>query len=145
MTDDVKRFTKLKKTIVDTGDGRAILECEGARFFKQFVILKFKDHDTVESIEKYCKKGIFVERPDAVETGPDEYFVADLIGIKVTDDTGNVTGTITYVISTGANDVYDISLCDGRRLLLPAIKQCVLKVDVDKGQMLIHVLDGLLE
>ena len=145
MTDDVRRFKKLKKTIVDTGREHVVLECESARFFKQYVILKFKDHDSIESIEKYCGKGIFVTRADAVKPGKDEYFIADLIGMGVEDDAEGLKGKIADVIVTGANDVYDIMLDDGRRLLLPAIKECVRSVDIDGRLMKIHILDGLLE
>lgn len=145
MTDDVRRFKKLKKTILEGENGNIEIECESAKFFKQFVILKFKGFDTIESVQKYCNKGIFVTRADAVRLGKDEYFIADLIGMKTIDDEGNISGTITDVIETGANDVYDIMLDDGRRLLLPAIKECVKNVDVDEGLMKIHILDGLLE
>ena len=145
MTDDVKRFKKLKKTLLDTGNGYAELTCEGAKFFKQFVILKFKDHDSVESIAKYVQKGIFVTRSDAVKPGKDEYFIADLIGMKASDEKLGVSGSIKNVIETGANDVYEIELEDGRDLLLPAIKECVLDVDVEGGTMKIHVLPGLLD
>ena len=140
MTDDVKRFKKLRKTLLDTGGGYVELECEGAKFFKQFVILKFKDHDSVESVAKYVQKGIFVMRSDAVKPGKDEYFIADLIGMKAADEELGVN-----VIETGANDVYEIELEDGRDLLLPAIKECVLDVDVEGGFMKIHVLPGLLD
>ena len=54
-------------------------------------------------------------------------------------------GTLEDVIETGATDVYQIRLKDGRQLLLPAIKECVLDVDVEAGRMKIHILDGLLE
>ena len=145
MTDDVRRFKKLKKTIVETGKGNTELQCESAKFFKQFVILKFKDHDTIESMEKYCGKGIFVTREDAVKPGKDEYFIADLIGMDAVDETGTIKGIISEVIETGANDVYDIRLDDGRQLLLPAIKECVLNVDIDERKMMIHVLPGLLD
>lgn len=144
MTDDVKRFKKLKRTFLDTGRGHIELECESAKFSKQFVILKFKGYDTIESIEKYCRCGLFVTRQDAVKPGKDEYFIADLIDMHVTSDDGSLTGTLSDVIQTGANDVYDIALDDGRQLLLPAIKECVLSVDVDNREILIHVLDGLL-
>lgn len=145
MTDDVKRFKKLKKTLVENGSGMDELECESARFFKQFVILKFKDHDTVESMAKYCGKGIFVTRADAVKTGKDEYFIADLIGMTAVDEANHLTGTVKEVIATGANDVYSIELDDGRQLLLPAIKQCVESVDTESGIMKIRILDGLLD
>ncbi len=145
MTDDVKRFKKLKKTLLDTGKGYIELECEGVKFFKQFVILKFRDHDSVESIAKYCQKGIFVTRQDAVKPGKDEYFIADLIGMRAQDEEQGISGTLKNVIETGANDVYEIELDDGRMLLLPAIKECVKEVDVAEGFMNIHVLPGLLD
>ena len=145
MTDDVRRFKKLKKTLIDTGSGFIEAECEQAKFFKQFVILKFKGYDSIESIEKYCRCGIFVTREDAVQPGKDEYFIADLIDMRIIDDTGLIQGSITDVIQTGANDVYDIRLDDGRNLLLPAIKDCILSVDTKSRLMKIHVLDGLLE
>ena len=145
MTDDVRRFKKLKKTLLESGNGYIELECEGAKFFKQYVILKFKDHDTIESIEKYCRKGIFVTRADAVKPGRDEYFIADLIGISAEDDEAGIKGTITNVIETGANDVYEIKLDDGRDLLLPAIKECVISVDIEGKMMKMHILPGLLD
>ena len=145
MTDDVRRFKKLKKTLLDTGNGYTELECEGAKFFKQFVILKFKDHDTVESVAKYVQKGIFVTRADAVKPGKDEYFIADLIGMAAIDEDSGIKGVIRNVIETGANDVYEIELEDGRTLLLPAIKDCVKDVDIEQGVMKIHILPGLLD
>ena len=48
-------------------------------------------------------------------------------------------------METGANDVYIIDMKDGRELLLPAIKQCVLDVNIEEGFIKIHILDGLLD
>ena len=145
MTDDVNRFKKLKETILDTGKEKITLEIESVKFFKQFVILKFKGFDSIESIEKYCGKGIYVTRQNAVKLKKDEYFVADLIDLNVIDENDNSIGKITNVIQTGANDVYEITLSDGRELLLPAIKECILDVDVEAGNIKIHILDGLLD
>ena len=47
-------------------------------------------------------------------------------------------------MATGANDVYVIRLSDGGELLLPAIKQCVLEVNVEEGFVRVHVMDGLM-
>ena len=145
MTDDVKRFKKLKKTLVENGAAHEELMCISAKFFKQFVILKFEDHDTVESVEKYRGKGLFVTRADAVKPGKDEYFIADLIGIEAEDDEGMIKGRITNVIQTGANDVYEILCEDGKELLVPAIRECILSVDIKAGKMIIHLLDGLMD
>lgn len=144
-TDDVRRFKKLKEVILDTGKENRILEIEQVKFFKQFAILKFKGIDTLEEVEKYRRKSLYVTRENAVRLSRDEYFIADLIGIQVLDETGEELGELEDVIETGANDVYQIKMNDGRQLLLPAIRQCVLEVDVEAGFMRIHILEGLLD
>ncbi len=144
-TDDAKRFKKLKEVILDTGKEKTVLEIEGVKFFKQFVILKFKGFDDINDIERYKGKNLYVTRENAVKLKKDEYFIADLIGIKVYDENEEYLGVLKDVIVTGANDVYDIALEDGRSLLLPAIKQCVLAVDMEQRKMKIHILDGLLD
>ena len=144
-TDDPRRFRRLKEVILDTGREKLNLEIEGVKFFKQFVILKFKGLDNINDIEKYRQKSLFVTRKNAVRLQRDEYFIADLIGLKVQDEDGKELGTVKDVIETGANDVYEVEMADGRSLLLPAIKQCILNVDVENGTMQVHVLEGLLD
>ena len=144
-TDDVKRFKRLKEVILDTGKEELTLEIEGVKFFKQFVILKFKGYDNINDIEKYKGKSLFVTRANAVRLRRDEYFIADLQGLTVVDEEDKVLGTLRDVMETGANDVYIIDMTDGREVLVPAIKECILHVDVEAGKMQIHLMDGLLD
>ena len=144
-TDDPRRFRRLKEVFLDTGKEKMNLEIEGVKFFKQFVILKFKGLDNINDIEKYRQKSLYVTRKNAVRLQRDEYFIADLIGLKVQDEDGKELGTVKDVIETGANDVYEVEMADGKSLLLPAIKQCILNVDVENGMMQVHVLEGLLD
>ncbi len=144
-TDDPRRFRRLKEVVLDTGKEKMNLEIEGVKFFKQFVILKFKGLDNINDIEKYRQKSLYVTRKNAVLLQRDEYFIADLIGLKVQDEDGKELGTVKDVIETGANDVYEVEMADGKSLLLPAIKQCILNVDVENGTMQVHVLEGLLD
>ena len=144
-TDDPRRFRRLKEVVLVTGKEKMNLEIEGVKFFKQFVILKFKGLDNINDIEKYRQKSLYVTRKNAVRLQRDEYFIADLIGLKVQDEDGTELGTVKDVIETGANDVYEVEMADGRSLLLPAIKQCILNVDVENGMMQVHVLEGLLD
>lgn len=144
-TDDPRRFRRLKEVVLDTGREKMNLEIEGVKFFKQFVILKFKGLDNINDIEKYRQKSLYVTRKNAVRLQRDEYFIADLIGLKVQDEDGKELGTVKDVIETGANDVYEVEMADGKSLLLPAIKQCILNVDVENGTMQVHVLEGLLD
>lgn len=144
-TDDAKRFKKLKKVMLDTGRERLELEIENVKFFKNMVILKFKGYDNINDIEKYKGKDLLITRDQAVKLGPDENFIADLIGLKVVTEDGQEFGTLTDVIQTGANDVYEVKTPEGKSVLLPAIKECILDVDLEVGKIRVHILDGLLD
>ena len=144
-TDDPARFKKLKKVILDIGKENLELEIAGVKFFKNMVILKFKEFDNINDVEKYRQKKLFVTRENAVKLKKDEYFIADLIGLTVWTDEGEELGELTDVLQTGANDVYAIRMLDGEEVLIPAIKDCVKEVDVEGGKMTVHLLPGLLD
>ena len=144
-TDDVKRFKRLKEVILDTGKEELVLEIESVKFFKQFVILKFKGFDNINDIEKYKTKSLYVTRANAVRLRKDEYFIADLQGLTVIDEAEQVIGTLRDVMETGANDVYIVDMTDGREVLIPAIKECILNVDIEGGKIQIHIMEGLLD
>lgn len=142
-TDDPARFKELKKVILDTGKERAELEIASVKFFKQFVILKFKGIDDINDVEKYRKARLLVTRDQAVPLSANEYFAADLIDLKVVSDTGENLGVLCDVIFTGANDVYAVKKEGEKELLIPAIHDCILKVDLNMGIMTVHLLPGL--
>lgn len=142
-TDNKNRFKKLKNVFLDTGRERLLLEIEGVKFFKQFAILKFKGIDNINDIEKYKGKSLLVDREHAVRLQKDEYFIADMIGMDVYTEDEVHFGTLQDVMETGANDVYVIRSDAGQEVLVPAIKQCILQVDVEDGKMVIHLLEGL--
>ncbi len=144
-TDDVNRFKKLKKVVLDTGREYLELEVSGVKFFKNQVILKFKGIDNINDIEKYKGKDLLVNREDAVALEENENYVADLIDLKVVTDEGQVLGVLTEVMETGANDVYVVETEDGKELLLPAIRDCILDVDLETEVMTVHILPGLLD
>ncbi len=144
-TDDPKRFGKLKEVELETKEGTTTLHIKGVKYFKQFVILKFAEYDSLNDVESIKGRKLFVTRKNAVKLKKDEYFIADLIGLKVIDEEKQMEGTLTDVLQTGANDVYDITLADGRNLLLPAIADCVLHVDLENRVIKIHIMEGLLD
>lgn len=142
-TDDVKRFKKLKKVILDTGREHLPLEVESVKFFKQFAIVKFKGLDNINDIEKYKGKSLLVDRENAVKLRKDEYFIADMIGLQVYTEDGEAFGVLKDVLETGANDVYIIDSPKHGEVLVPAIKQCILDVDIEGQKMTIHLMEGL--
>ncbi len=144
-TDDSQRFRKLRDVLLDTGRELVPMEVEQVRFFKNMVIVKFKGCDSIEQIEKFKGRDILVTRENAVELGPDENYIADLIGLAVVTDEGESLGRLTDILQTGANDVYVVETAEGKEVLLPSIKQCILNVDLEAQKITVHVLDGLLD
>ena len=144
-TDDINRFKKLKEVYLDTGKERLSLRVEQAKFFKGMAILKFREFNSINEVEPFRKKDLLVSREHAVQLAPNENFIVDLIGLAVVTDEGEEFGTVKDILQTGANDVYVITGKDGKEYLFPSIKVCILDVDLDKGQVLVHILDGLLD
>lgn len=144
-TDDINRFKKLKEVYLDTGKERLSLRVEQAKFFKGMAILKFREFNSINEVEPFRKKDLLVSREQAVKLAPNENFIVDLIGLTVMTDEGEEFGTVKDILQTGANDVYVITGKDGKEYLFPSIKECILDVDLDKGQVLVHILDGLLD
>ena len=144
LTDDIRRFDDLTNVYIEDNDTtRSEYKIESVRYHKQFVIMKFKGIDDMDTANKYRQKSLFVTRENAVKLAKNEYFIADLIGLKVTSDEGEDLGTLTDVIQTGANDVYVFSKEGMQDLLVPKIPDCIKDVNVEAGTILVHLLPGL--
>ncbi len=150
-TDDVNRFKQLKKALIHNAkkknnDEYIDIEIENCKFFKNMVILKFKGINDINDVEKYKGYDIYVTRANAVPLDEGEYYIADLIDLKVLTEDGEELGILYDVLTTGANDVYEVKLKDSdKEVLIPAIKQCILNVDMEKREMTVHLLEGLMD
>ncbi len=143
MTDDIGRFKGMKDLILIYGREQLHLQVTNARPQKNLVILKFKGIDDINEVEKYKGCGLYVTAANRNPCGKDEYYISDLIGLRVIDEDGAPIGELKDVLETGANDVYVVAKEDGKELLIPAIKDCIRKVDVKAGQLVVHLLPGL--
>ena len=145
-TEDPGRFKKLKKVTLHTQRGEELeLDVVSARFFKKFVIVKFKQFDNINDVEKFRGCELTIDRKDAIKLGPGEYYCADLIGLAIVDEDGNELGTLSEIIQTGANDVYEMTKKDSdEKIYIPAIKECVKSIDMQEKKITIHVMDGLM-
>ena len=144
-TDDANRFKKLKKCILKTERETMELDIAGVKFFKNMVILKFKQFTNINEVEKFRNGELYVTRENAMPLEEGEFYICDLIGLNVVDEDGNTIGVISDVLQTAANDVYEVETPDGKKHLIPAIKQCILNVDLDNKVMNVHIMKGLLD
>lgn len=144
-TDDKNRFQKLKECFIECKNERIPVKAAGCRFFKNLVILKFEDFNDINDVEKYKQCKLLVDREHAVPLGEDEYFAADLMGLTVMKEDSSILGNLTEIISTGANDVYVIIDENKKEYLLPAIKECILKIDMENKKMTVRLMKGMEE
>lgn len=144
-TDDVVRFKDLKKVILDTGKEKIDLEIQNVKFFKNMAILKFKGIDNINDIEKYKGKDLLINREDAVELEEDEFYLADVLDAKVVTEDGEEFGVIADILETGANDVFVVETKEGKEILFPVTKECILDIDTEEKIVTVHILPGLLD
>ncbi|MBP3735953.1 MAG: 16S rRNA processing protein RimM [Lachnospiraceae bacterium] len=141
-TDEPRRFSRLKTVRVDLDGGKKTLTIRSVKYFKNMVILAFEGLDTIEAVQHLRGKDLMISREDALPLKEGQYYIPDLIGLRVEED-GRVVGHVKDVMQTGANDVYVVETAEGKELLLPAIPDCILDVDTQGGVMQVNVLDGL--
>ena len=145
-TDSPDRFLKLKQVLLETKAGDLPLTVEKARFFKGMVILKFKEMNSIEEIERYKGASLFVTRENAAPLEKGSFYVADLLGCRVETEDGRFLGQLKEVLPTGANDVFvvqDLEKKDAKEYLLPNIRDCVRLIDPENGLIRVHMMDGL--
>jgi 16S rRNA processing protein RimM len=143
-TDDPKRFELLKKITIEDAKGHdqdyTIVK---VKYLHQFVLLELKEVTDMNGAI-FLKMGIVkIPKEEALPLDKDEYYVQDLVGVKVYDDFDAYLGVLREVLFTGSNDVYCVALENGKELLLPAIKDCILSVDMTLRVMKVHVMEGL--
>ena len=143
-TDDVKRFDYLKEAYIDAGKEKIKVEVSNVRYFKNLVIVKFKDIDNINDIERYKGKDLLVTRENALPLEEGEYYLADIIGANVYTEDGILFGSLEDVIETGANLVYSVQH-EGKEVLLPVIDDCVKEVNVEEKKVIVHIMKGLLD
>lgn len=111
---------------------------------KNIFLMRLEGLDTFDKAENVRGAGIFIDKDHLTKNSKDEYYWFELIDLKVYLDTGKYLGIIKEIIPTGSNDVYVVKLNDSE-FLIPAIGDVIKKIDLDKGEMIISAMDGLLD
>lgn len=143
-TDDPLEFEKLKTILVEKNKKLLEFEIEEAKLHKNQVLLKLKGINDINEAEKY--KGCYIKLPreKAKKLPENTYFIADLIGIEVFTDNGELLGKVDDIYNSGSADIYVIKDELGKQILLPGIKEVIKEIDVDNEKIIVHLIDGLI-
>ncbi|MEN6356608.1 MAG: ribosome maturation factor RimM [Armatimonadota bacterium] len=140
-TDFPERFDKGRPVAVKTVKGRRFTsKVERNISHKGGITLKIEGIDDRNAAEDLRGAEFVIDRSEVGELPEGSFYLFDLIGLKVVTDDGRELGEIVEIMQGGANDVYETSA----GVLIPAIKQIIVKIDIKKGLMVIHPIPGLL-
>ncbi len=124
------------------GDLDNPFEITKARIDGQIAYIKLKDYDNINDVLVFKNKLIYVSEADLYDLDQDEFYIKDLIGLEVIGIQGEKIGYIKDVLTYAANDIYLLECQDGEKLV-PAVKEFIKKVDLESGQVIIDLIEGM--
>lgn len=140
LTSDKNRYEDLNEVYV----GEEKLHIEDVWYKKDTVMVKFKEYDNINDVLCYKNKFITIDEKDLIDLDENEFFIFQLIGLKVYLVNGEYLGDVIEVLQPGANDVYVIKTEKGE-VLIPAVKEIVKSVDIKEKKIIIDPIEGMIE
>lgn len=140
-----ERFSKGSRlTLIDASNQEKVpVEVETARLHKNAYIVKLKAYDHINDVEKYKGWALKIHQDQLAELEEDEYYHHEIVGCEVVTDEGETLGTISEILTPGANHVWVVNRPQGKPLLLPVIDDVILNVDVEAKRIRVHMMEGL--
>ncbi len=147
-TEDPDRFFDLDKVWLDLSgsmENLRELHVENVRFFKNLAIVKFAGIDHIDDVLPFRRGELYVDRADAIPLAEGEYFVGDLIGLRVMDEDEHPIGTVKDLMETGAHNVLIVK-GEKKDLMIPYVRgQFILDVQPERGYLKVHLIPGMAE
>ena len=128
-TDDLERFEELDSVFVIKNKELVEMKIEEIKYHKNLVLIKFKGIEDINMAEKKLPK--------------DTYFIADLIGLPVYDENGNLLGKVDDIYNNKSHDIYVVKDELGKQILLPSTKEVIKQIDIENEKIIVHLIDGL--
>ena len=142
LTDWPERFNKLEKVYLIKNRIEKEVIIEKIRFHKGYVIIKFENFNNIEKAIEHKNFHVKISEDKVVDLPEDNYFLHDIIGLDVYTVEDNYLGIVDEILETKANDVYIIR-DENSELLIPAIEDVILAIDLEKNQMKVKLPPGL--
>ncbi len=140
-SDYKERFEELTKIYLEN----TLYKISGVRYMKEMVILKLLGIDDRTEAEKHKGEDIYFDKEDMRILPEDTYYISDLIGLVVIDESGSAIGTLCDVIQNSAQDLYEVERDNKSKFLIPAVEEFILKIDMNSRTMTVRLIEGLLE
>ena len=141
LTDWPERFALLE--YVYLGEGAIPYRLEWFRLHRRYALLKVAGCDDRNAAEALREQLVQIPPGEAMPLDEDEYYVHQIEGLEVWTDEGESLGRVVEVLFTGSNEVYVVRGPQGE-VLIPAIADVVLQVDLEGGKLIVRLMEGLI-
>jgi 16S rRNA processing protein RimM len=125
------------------GDHHEAVTFDTARTHGDSMLISFRGFDTPEAVGRFRNQWVYVKAKEVPALPEGQYYKYQLVDLEVIEDNGNRLGKLAEILETGANDVYIVRDESGKEILLPAISDVILKVDMESKIITVHLIDGL--
>ena len=142
MTDFPERLKP--ETVVYLGPGHDPVTIKSIRHHNRGGLIALEGYTSREEVNHLRNLELFVRADDRPPLPEGEYYLHQIIGLQVISDEGQILGAVADWLETGANGVFIVQDDDGKEILLPDIDEVIVKIDLDAGQMVVHLLEGLI-
>ena len=134
---DSPQFLKsFKRCFIDRREVKLL----SARVHKSFLIVKLEGVEDVNAAMALKGRTVFIDRADA-RLPKGAFFLQDIIGASVVDESGSEIGKLVDVMETPASNVYVVK--GEREHLIPAVPEFVMSTDADNGIITVHLIEGM--
>ena len=135
-----ERYEELDRIIIENEE----YESEKVRYQQEMVILKLSGIDNRNAAEAMKNKDVYITEEDLEELPDDTFYIRDLIGLEVVDDSGRI-GVIKDVLQPSSQDVYVIQTDKNQDIMIPAVKEFVKEVNLEEKYIKVSLIEGMLE
>lgn len=122
-----------------------LMDIENVRMQKSMVILKLAGIDDRNASEAARGKELYITEADLPELEEGQFYVRDLIDMEVVEEDGTVIGKVTDVLQNTAQDIFEVEMAGGRKVLIPKVDEFVLDIAAKSRRIVVRLIEGLLD
>ncbi len=130
--------------VLYAGEYHRRLHVRSTRWHKSALLIAFEEFSNREEVGELRNHIVYVTTRDRPPLQEGEYYHHQLIGLSVVDESGTPLGVIKGILETGANDIFIVETLQAGEILLPVIDEVILNIDLDRSQIRVHLLPGLI-
>jgi len=139
-----------EKLFISKRDDSEYMEYEVAALRRQgrFYVVRFAEVEDRDAAKKFSNAHIFIQEDRLAPLPEGEYYSYQILGLEVFTEEGRALGKLVRIFTAGDNDVYEVLPDGGRKggeILIPAIQDVILSVDLKAGKIIVRPLEGMLD